>query len=111
MRGYMRDERHEARFRVVVTGRRWGKTELDKVEVVQEMGTPGLVWFIAMDYDMARDTMWEPLKAVVPPAWLAKDPNESRMEFETIWGCRVTCKSAEHPNRLRGTAPQGGSRP
>jgi hypothetical protein len=95
-----------ARFRVLVTGRRWGKTTLDKAEVVKEFGSPGLVWYLAPTYDMARDLMWEPLNAIVPRQWLKKDPNETRMELETIWGCKLACKSVEHPDRLRGRGPR-----
>lgn len=91
-----------ARFRVLVTGRRWGKTELDKAESAKEFGAPGLVWYIAPTYDMARDLMWRPMRSWVSPSWLAAEPNETRMELETIWGCRFACKSAEHPDRLRG---------
>lgn len=97
---------HHARFRVVVTGRRWGKTRLEKAEALQEFGTPGLVWYVAPTYDMARDLMWEPARAIVPRAWLTKEPNETRMEMDTIWGCRFACKSAEHPDRLRGRGPR-----
>jgi hypothetical protein len=59
-----------AQFRVCVTGRRWGKTTLDKAEAMVEFGTPGLVWFLAPTYDMARDLMWEPIRALTPRAWL-----------------------------------------
>jgi hypothetical protein len=98
----VRRARLEYRFRVLVSGRRFGKTELEKVECAEEFGTPGLVWYIAPTYDMARDLIFEPLRAFVPRAWLVSEPNQTRMEFETIWGCRLACKSAEHPDRLRG---------
>src|SRR4051812_37451750 len=81
-----------ARFRVLVTGRRWGKTTLDKAEAMSEFGTPGLVWYLAPTYDMARELVWDALRVMVPRSWLAKDPNETRMEMETIWGCRFGCK-------------------
>lgn len=96
----------EARFRVLVSGRRWGKTTLDKVEGLCEFGTPGLVWYLAPTYDMARELMWEPLKNTIPREWLIRDPNETRMDLETIWGCRFGCKSVEHPDRLRGRGPR-----
>lgn len=98
--------RSPARYRVLVSGRRWGKTTLDKAEAVTEFGTPGLVWYLAPTYDMARDLMWTPLTSLVPRAWLVGDPNETRMELETIWGCRFACKSVEHPDRLRGRGPR-----
>lgn len=91
---------------MVVTGRRWGKTTLEKAETLEEFGTKGLVWYIAPTFDMSRELMWEPLKAIVPRAWLVREPNETRMEMDTIWGCRFACKSAEHPDRLRGRGPR-----
>lgn len=105
-RGQAIVHRSRAQFRVCVTGRRWGKTTLDKAECLQEFGTPGLVWFLAPTYDMARELMWEPVRALVPRAWLTRDPNETRMELDTIWGCRFACKSVEHPDRLRGRGPR-----
>lgn len=105
-RGQRRVFESTAKYRVLVSGRRWGKTELDKSEAAVEFGTPGLVWYIAPTFDMARDLMWEPMRAWVPSAWLVKDPNETRMEMDTIWGCRFACKSADHPDRLRGRGPR-----
>lgn len=96
------DERDTARFRVGVTGRRWGKTVLQKAEIYTELGQPGLVWYIAPTLDMARDYIWKPLRSSVPLPWLLRQPNETRMEFTTVWGCEFVCKSAEEPDKLRG---------
>jgi len=96
----------KSRYRVVVSGRRWGKTTLDKAEAISEFGTPGLVWYLAPTYDMARELMWDPMRALIPRVWLTSDPNETRMELDTIWGCRFACKSVEHPDRLRGRGPR-----
>jgi hypothetical protein len=97
---------NRARFRVLVTSRRWGKTTLQKAEILRDFGQPGLVWYLAPTYDMCRDLMWAALRAIVPRAWLLSEPNESRMEMDTIWGCRFACKSVEHPDRLRGRGPR-----
>ena len=91
-----------ARYRVVVSGRRWGKTELEKVECVQEFGTPGKVWYIAPTHDMGREILWEPLRSIIPRSWLKKNPHETRMEMVSIWGCHFSVKSADRPDRLRG---------
>lgn len=96
----------QAKYRVLVSGRRWGKTTLDKAESVEEFGTDGLVWYLAPTYDMARELMWNPLRSMVPRSWLSSDPNETRMEMDTAWGCRFACKSVEHPDRLRGRGPR-----
>lgn len=105
-RGQWDVHRSPARFRVLVSGRRWGKTTLDKAEALAEFGTPGLVWYLAPTYDMARELMWEPIRNIVARDWLRGDPNETRMELDTIWGCRFACKSVEHPDRLRGRGPR-----
>jgi len=101
-RGQRTVHQSRARYRVVVSGRRWGKTELEKIESVQEFGTPGKVWYVAPTYDMGREILWEPLRAMIPRAWLAKDPHETRMEMLSIWGCHFSVKSADRPDRLRG---------
>lgn len=98
--------RSPARYRVCVTGRRWGKTTLDRAEAMSEFGTEGLVWYLAPTYDMARELMWEAIKAQTPRSWLYREPNDTRMELETIWGCKFACKSVEHPDRLRGRGPR-----
>lgn len=104
--GQWRVHESRARNRVLVSGRRWGKTTLDKAESMEEFGTSGLVWYLAPTYDMARELMWNPIRALVPRQWLRSDPNETRMEMETVWGCRFACKSVEHPDRLRGRGPR-----
>jgi hypothetical protein len=105
-RGQRIVQRHPARFRVLVTGRRWGKTTLGRAEAVAEFGTPGTIWYLAPTYDMARELMWEPIRHLVPSAWLIRAPHETRMELETLWGCKFACKSVEHPDRLRGRGPR-----
>jgi hypothetical protein len=72
------------RYRVLVTSRRWGKTTLQRAEVFRDLGQPGLVWYLAPTYDMARELMWAKLAPIVPREWLTKEPNESRMEIDTI---------------------------
>jgi hypothetical protein len=101
-RGQAKVYRSRARYRVVVAGRRWGKTELEKADATCEFGTPGKVWYVAPTYDMGREIFWEPLRAIIPRAWLIKEPNDSRMDMHTIWGCQFSVKSADRPDRLRG---------
>src|SRR5262245_41605370 len=66
------------RFRVVVAGRRWGKTHDARVEHVSralKFG-PGRYWYIAPTLKAAKDIYWEDLKAIIDPTWL-KDKSES----------------------------------
>jgi hypothetical protein len=91
------------RFRVVVAGRRWGKTQVSKISLIKyaAMKQKQLVWYVAPTYAMARDLMWKPLKAAMPKGWIKK-VNESRMEMILINGSEISLKGADKPDSLRG---------
>ena len=92
------------RFRVVVAGRRWGKTVVSKVSIITSsaMKQNQLVWYVAPTYMMARDLMWKALKASIPREWIVGVPNESRMEMRLINGSEIAVKGADKPDSLRG---------
>lgn len=91
------------RFRVVVAGRRWGKTQVCKVALIraacerQNM----LVWYVAPTYSMARGILWDDLKNSIPRAFI-KRINETRMTIHLINGSRIELKGADKPDSLRG---------
>lgn len=91
------------RFRVVVAGRRWGKTKLSSTEIMVASAEKSdqLIWYIAPTYQMARDLMWDGLKRVIPYQWIKKT-NETRMSMEFINGSRIVLKGADKPDTLRG---------
>jgi hypothetical protein len=95
--------RSRARFRVVVAGRRWGKTQVSKISLIMEGARKRnqLVWYVAPTYQMARDIMWEDLKASVPRKWMLKI-NETRMVIWLVNGSRIHLKGADKPDTLRG---------
>lgn len=95
------NDRH--RFRVVVAGRRWGKTQVSKISLVKKaaMKRNQLVWYVAPTYQMARDIMWDDLKASIPRAWIRKI-NETRMTIHLVNGSRIHLKGADKPDSLRG---------
>ena len=92
------------RFRIVIAGRRSGKT----VEAVTEALTACIqkpntnAAYIAPTYRMARDIAWEMALQTVPERYLLKDPNESRLEILLRNGSRLVFKGAERPARLKG---------
>lgn len=91
------------RFRVVVAGRRWGKTQVSKISLIKYAAArqKQLIWYVAPTYAMARDLMWKPLKAAMPKGWIKKI-NESRMEMLLINGSEISLKGADKPDSLRG---------
>lgn len=90
------------RFRVVVAGRRWGKTALAKTEMIQRAKTPNQkIWYIAPTYRMAKQIMWNDLKASIPRKWIARE-HETEMSITLKNGSIIECKGADNPDTLRG---------
>lgn len=93
-----------SRFKVIVAGRRWGKTAYCKIELILAALAKrnSLVWYIAPTYSMAHDIMWAQLIAAIPRSYLAKKPHDTKM---TIWlknGSVIQLKGADKPDSLRG---------
>jgi hypothetical protein len=94
----------DTRYRVLIAGRRFGKTYLACVELIAHAleREGSLNWYVAPFYSMAKDIAWETLKALIPAAWLIGKPNESTLTVRFKNGSRIQLKGAEFPNRLRG---------
>ena len=88
-----------ARFRVVACGRRWGKTELGKVALLDCARRGGFGWWIAPSYGMA-DEVWRSLKGTLEDVWTDKD--EQRRRIELPGGGVIQVRSGHEPDALRG---------
>jgi hypothetical protein len=74
--------RCDQRFRVLVAGRRFGKTFLALVELCQAAWAPGrLVWYVAPTYKQAKRIAWKALKKMTQSYWAAP-PNETDLRIE-----------------------------
>lgn len=94
--------RDQHRFKVVVAGRRWGKTQLAKVSLIKyAKGKKRLIWYVAPSYRMARQIMWPELVEAVPRAWVRKY-NETMLYIKLVNGTRIELKGADNPDSLRG---------
>ncbi len=92
----------DQRFRVVVAGRRFGKTYLALVELCQAAWGPGrLVWYVAPTYKQAKRISWKPLKQMTRPYWASK-PNETDLRIELISGGTICLRGADNYDSLRG---------
>lgn len=91
-----------SRFKVVVAGRRWGKTQLAKTLIIKMARIKKRkVWYVAPTYQMAKQIMWDDLLDAIPPRWIKKI-NETRMTVRLINGTLIECKGADKPDTLRG---------
>jgi hypothetical protein len=90
------------RFRVLVAGRRFGKTHLAMVELLRSaMGDDRKVWYVAPSYRQAKRIAWERLKKVTRRHWAAK-PNETDLSIRLVWGSTIALRGADQYDSLRG---------
>ena len=92
-----------SRFRVVVAGRRFGKTFLSTTELIRQAirGMKKNIWYVAPTYKAAKDIAWDMLKEQVPKSWVRK-VNESELSMKLKNGSVISLKGAEKPDNLRG---------
>ena len=98
----------ENRFRVLVAGRRFGKSYLSCVELLRAaIDKPGETYFYcAPTYRMAKDIAWKTLKKLVPKMWI-KSKNETDLKIELINDSSIELKGTENAMALRGRSLSG----
>ena len=94
-----------ARFKMLCSGRRFGKTHLCLVQLIvwaaQKSGS--LNWYIAPTYKSAKQIAWRQLKAMVPKELFAAK-NEVELSIELVNGSRIELKGGESADNLRGAS-------
>ena len=91
------------RFRVLVAGRRFGKSYLSCIELLKGViDRPGETFFYcAPTYRMAKDIAWKALKKLVPKVWITSK-NETDLRLELINGSTIELKGTENAMALGG---------
>jgi hypothetical protein len=91
------------RFRVVVAGRRFGKTHLAIRELAYHAKEPDKeVWYVAPTYKMARQIVWRKLKNKLSDLnWISKT-NETELTIQLVNGSVISLKGADNYDSLRG---------
>lgn len=98
----------DKRFRVLVAGRRFGKSYLACIELLRgAINRPGETFFYcAPTYRMAKDIAWRVLKKLVPKVWI-KSKNETDLKIELVNGSLIELKGTENAMALRGRSLSG----
>jgi hypothetical protein len=103
-----------ARHRVLVNGRRWGKTlcgakEAECMAFVKNfLGESQIGWIIGPEYsDCEKEfrVIYDSLKKLGVEALSSKftnNPDNGNMHIKTKWGFDLQCRSARHPESLVG---------
>jgi len=104
--------RSQARFKVVPAGRRSGKTERAKRQVVKAALSstgPSPAYFCAAPVrDQAKRIYWDDLKLLVGQRYMMRRPSESELTIWTVNGAKIVVIGMDRPERIEGTPWDGG---
>lgn len=93
----------EKRFKVVVAGRRFGKTHLAIRELCRNATEPNKdVWYVAPTYRQAKMIAWTKLKKKLIDLRWAKKINESELTIVLKNNSTIQLKGADNADSLRG---------
>ena len=91
------------RFRVLVSGRRFGKTHLAIRELCKAASQPGRkVFYVAPSYRMAKQIVWEQLKTRLRELRWIKRINESDLSIRLVNDSLISLRGADNEDSLRG---------
>ena len=93
------------RFRVLITGRRFGKTHLAMYELLRfaSRKANSKIFYVAPTYRMAKEIMWKQLKKKVTEHKWIKYANETELSLTLRNGSQISLKGADKsPDNLRG---------
>lgn len=95
--------RDEHRFRVVIAGRRFGKTHLAIRELCYYAREPNKeIWYISPTYKQSKNIVWRKLKKQLQDLRWAKKINESELTIVLKNGSTISLKGADNYDSLRG---------
>ena len=93
------------RFKVVVAGRRWGKSWLSMHEMAKYARFPNSkIFYVAPTYKMCKQILWDDLKEKFIRCRWAKKINESDLTITLVNGSRIYLRSGDNPDNLRGVS-------
>jgi len=91
------------RFRVCMSGRRFGKTTLSIRELCKFASKPRQeVWYVSPSYKMSKQIVWRKLKYKLEDLNWIKSTNESELYIDLVNGSRISLKGADNYDSLRG---------
>ncbi len=103
-----------ARHKVVICGRRWGKTALGLMSTIKGHGPErgalkgaldgGTIWWVGPTFPITS-LIWRQLKRATQNAWSDKSEMDRRIDLPG--GGSITVKSADNPDSLRGDGLDG----
>ena len=97
--------RSNKRFRVLISGRRFGKTTLAIREMLKFASKPNqTVWYVSPTYRMSKEIVFSKLRTILYDLRWVKKINESDLTAYLVNGSIISLKGAENFDSLRGRA-------
>ena len=94
-----------SRFKVVVAGRRFGKSFLAINEMAKFARFPKKnVYYVAPTYRQAKTIIWDTIKAMLTEKKWVKKVNESDLNITLVNGSKIFLRSADNFDSLRGVS-------
>lgn len=93
-----------SRFKVLISGRRFGKTFLGIRELCKSAATkPGSInWAVCPSYRMAKNIWWDQIKTKLNELRWIKSSNEAELTIKLKNGSIIALKGCDNPDSLRG---------
>ena len=94
--------KNDTRFRVAVTGRRFGKTHCAMRELARHASKPDQeVYYVAPSYRMAKTIGWDQLKGKLKMLKWVDQSNEAELTLRLKNNSKIYLKGAENKDALR----------
>lgn len=94
----------DRRFKIIVAGRRWGKTTLAAYYLIRAaLMNPDKkewVYYVAPTFQQAKDVIWQTLLEIAQPVIKSLRSNEGIIEL--VNGSRIGIKGSDRPETMRG---------
>ena len=108
---YRRGWSQEARFRVAVCGRRFGKSFLlaeelrraVRLAVANSISIDNEIWYGAPNFVQAKRVMWSRLKQSIPRDWMTGEPLETTCTIRVKSGHTIRLVGLDQHDSLRGS--------
>jgi len=92
----------DKRFRVLVAGRRFGKTQIALLELFRaSCAKDRIAWYVAPTYRQAKRVAWSRLKQLIRP-YAGVRIYESELRIELPWRATIALRGADNYDSLRG---------
>lgn len=99
-------ENSTARYKIVRSGRKFGKTTYAIYQSIKWLGKPNSqVWYLSATYKQAKLIAWQEFKHLIPQEALKRKPNDTDLTITLKNGSELYLIGTDEMDALRGLKP------